>query len=346
MDVNTFDSGIPTVPAPAQAQPTPSYQDRSTGLVIFGILEIAGGALAALMIPFLLLGVLIGRKLPGGIAPLGSLAINALTYAGMAVILITLGIGAIQAKRWAWALNLILSWIWLITGALMTVALIVLLPQGVLAGMRNTTQNPGGQQVSAGIMAAIVTFIIVFLAVFFVVLPLTFLLFYRSKNVELTSKYRDPVERWTERLPLPVLAVALLAAFACIYSLAMSLSIPLFPFFGRYLTGLPASAILLVFAAVDAYITFSFFRVKLAGWWVAVTAVGIHIASTIMTVGRADPLAAYSRIGWSRQQVEMMQVNPMFRSGALLWLSIAFAVLYFGFLLWLKRYFRPGTPPS
>jgi len=36
----------------------------------------------------------------------------------------------------------------------------------------------------------------------------------------------------------------------------------------------------------------------------------------------------------------------MFRGGFLMWWTMAFLLLYFGFLLWLKRYFRPATPPS
>jgi hypothetical protein len=51
-------------------------------------------------------------------------------------------------------------------------------------------------------------------------------------------------------------------------------------------------------------------------------------------------------MGWSQRQLDMMRGNPMFRSGFLMWWTVVFLLLYFGFLLWLKRYFRPMPPSS
>jgi uncharacterized membrane protein len=303
--------------------------------------------MAALAVPFVLLSAVLARKTLGGSMPLRSLAASLLTYVLLAGVLITLGIGATQAKRWAWALNLILSWVWLITGVVITMSLIAVVPSGILAGMRTAAaQNPNAPPVPAGFMAVIVTFMIVVAAVFLIVLPLVFLLFYRSKNVEETCKHRDPVERWTDRRPLPVLALALLAASSAAYYLVIGFATPLFPFFGRYLTGLPGTAAFLVFAAVDAYIAFAFFRLQVAGWWVALTALLVRVASSALTIRRGNLMEAYSRMGWSHQQLEALSMNPMFRGNAILWWSMTFMVLYLGFLLWLKRYFRAPAPPG
>ncbi len=38
---------------------TPDFKDRKTGLVIFGILQILLGALCALMVPLMILGIVI-----------------------------------------------------------------------------------------------------------------------------------------------------------------------------------------------------------------------------------------------------------------------------------------------
>jgi cytochrome c-type biogenesis protein CcmH/NrfF len=57
-------------------------------------------------------------------------------------------------------------------------------------------------------------------------------------------------------------------------------------------------------------------------------------------------MEAYSKMGWSHQQLEAMSMNPMFRGNTILWWSMTFMVLYLGFLLWLKRYFRAPAPPS
>jgi predicted secreted protein len=352
--VNFLDSGEPVAPSnptPLSSLPSgplpPAYQDRSTGLLVFGIVEIAGGALAALALPFMLLGIVLGRKAPGGPPPLGSIIPGAVTYAVAAVVLVTLGIGAIQARRWAWALNLILSWIWLIMGTLVTGLLIFVLPSGFLAGMKTaSTQNPNAPPLSPAVGAVIVTFMIVLFAMLFIVLPLAFLLFYRSKNVEETCKHRDPVERWTDRRPLPVTAVALLAAAGSLYYLIISFTTPLFPLFGRYLTGLPGGIACLTFAVVDAFIAVAILRMNVVGWWVALTAMIIRIVSAAVTYGRADLMQAYAKLGWSAEKLETMGNTPMFRSHAFLWVSLVFMVLYLGFLIWLKRYFRRPAPPG
>jgi hypothetical protein len=335
------------VPASPANPPEPAFKDRSTGLLVLGIIEIAGGAFAALAIPFVFLSAILMRKGGGPAMPLRSFAVTCLTYALLAVVLVTLGIGATKAKRWAWALNLVVSWIWLITGVMVTIMLIAVVPSSILAGMRTAaSQNPSAPPVPAGFMAVIVTFMIVVAAVFLVVLPLIFLLFYRSKNVELTCKQRDPVERWTDRRPLPVTALALLAAASAAYYLVLSVATPLFPFFGRYLTGRPATALFLLFAVVDTYIAVAFLRLKLVGWWVALVAILLRLSSSAITIGRANLLEAYSKMGWSPQQLEAISMNPMFRGNAILWWSMMFMVLYFGFLLWLKRYFRAPAPAS
>ena len=335
-------AGLAAIPAPDHP---PTYKDRSTPLVIFGIIEIAGGALAALAVPFVLIAAVLAPSVSGS-RPIAGFALASLSYLALAAVLITLGIGAIQAKRWAWTLNLVLSWFWLMMGVLTTLFLVVLLPEGFLAGMRSAAaQNRGAHPLPPGVMAAVLTFFIVCFAMVLIVLPLVFLLFYRSRDVEQTCKQRDPVERWTDRRPLPVLACALLAAVGCAYYVLTSFTTPA-PFFGRYLTGLPAAAFFLVLAAVDAYVAYSFFRLKITGWWVAVIAMGIRITSVVLTMKSANLLEAYSRMGWSQRQLDTMRANPMFRGGFLMWWTAVFLLFYFGFLLWLKRYFRPAAPPS
>lgn len=333
-------------PAPAPAQPSaPAYKDRSTALVMFGIIEIAGGALSAVAVPFVLTAAVLGGKASGD-RPAVGLALTSLTYLALAAVLITLGIGAVQARRWARALNLVLSWIWLIMGILITLFLVVLLPRGFLAGMRSgALENPGARPLPPGIMAAVLTFFIVCIAVLLVVLPLVFLLFYRSQDVEQTCKHRDPVECWTDRRPLPVLAFAFLASAASLYYLLTSFTTPA-PFFGRYLTGMPGAAFFLVLAAVDAFVAYSFFRLSVTGWWVAVISIAIRLVSAILTVRTGNLLQAYSRMGWSQRQLDIMRAIPMLPSGFLMGWTIVFLFLYVGFLLWLKRYFRPAAAPS
>ena len=312
----------------------------------FGILQIILGALVSLGIPFLLLGALLSRKVGGGM-PVGSYVLTVISYLFGAAVLVTLGIGSIRARRWAHALTLILSWAWLFIGIMMTVFLTAVLPSTFVTAFRQAAaRNPNATEMPTGVMAVILTFVIVLFSVFLIVLPLVFLLFYRKKDVEETVKHRDPVERWTDRCPLPVLAASLLFTWACPYYLAMSATTPLIPFFGRYLTGIPGAIGCLLFAILDGYLAYSLFHVQVAGWWTAIAALTLRTISSVVTYAHGDLLQAYSRMGWKDTQLQMMNQNPMFRSNLILWWSVGFLLAFVGYMLWIKRYFHSPSHPG
>ncbi len=329
-------------PLDASAPATPAaYRDRSGGLLAFGIVQIIAGGLVSLGIPLVLLSALLSRKVVGGGVPIGSYVLGMVSYGVAAVALITLGVGSIRARRWARALTLVLSWGWLCIGIMMTVLFTAVLPTTFAAAFRRAASaNPDAPALPTGVLAVILTFVIVLFSIFLVILPLLFVVFYSKRDVAETVKHRDPVERWTDRCPLPVLAASLLFTWACPYYLLMSFTTPLIPFFGRYLTGLPGGIGFLLFAALDAYLAYSLFRLQLAGWWVAITALTLRTTSAVITYARGDLLQAYSRMGWKDAQLQMMSENPMFRSHLILWWSVGFLVALLGYMLWIRRYFR------
>src|SRR5205807_328367 len=152
------------------------------------------------------------------------------------------------------------------------------------------------------------------------------------------------VERWTDRTPLPVLAASVVLAIGAMYFLVLGLTTPMFPFFGRYLTGLAGSAGMLALAALDAYLAFALFHLRSTGWWIAVITMALRLVSLSLTYARADLMRAYSKMGWSDSQLQVMNASPVFRSHVILWWSLISMVVYFGYLLWLKRYFE--TPAA
>lgn len=320
--------------------PTPVYRDRGTVLTVFGIIQILLGLFAALMVPLVLIGAAFSRKMNGGGMPLGYNLLSASSYLFAAVVLITLGIGSIQAKRWARDLCLILSWVWLIFGTLTTILLTVLLPSTFLGAFKAAAaKNPQAATLPAGCSAVLLTFIIVFCAIFAIVLPLILLLFYRKSDVRETCRQRDPVKRWTEQIPLPLLAASLLFGFGALYYGLTGIAAPFFPFFGRYLTGLPAGIACLTVAFIDFVLAVLFFKKIMAGWWLAILDVIVRGAAIGTTIGRANLLDAYARMGMSSQQLQMMQASPFYSSGGILWWSLFYVVLFLGYLIWLRRYF-------
>jgi uncharacterized membrane protein len=334
-----------TLISAAPADAAPAYTDRSTGLIIYGIVQILLAALAALMIPFMLLSAVLSRKMPGGAMPAGTYVSGICSYSFAAAALAMLGIGSIQARRWAWALNLILSWIWLIIGVVATVAMTVFMPSIFASTFRQAAaQTPNAPPMPTGVAAVILTVVIVFFSIFLVVVPIAFLLFFKRKDVEETCRRRDPIERWTDRCPLPVLAVSLLCGCGAVYYLLLAVTTPMMPFFGRYLTGLAGAAALVTLAGIDGFLALSLYRLRLAAWWMAVGLLGLRLVSSALTFRHADLLQMYSKMGWSDAQLQQMSANPALRSSSMmLWWSMGFTLLFFGYLIWIKRYFAtPG----
>ena len=87
------------------------FDDRSLGLVIFGVIEILIGAFFVLLVPLSLAAASLA-----GTADLPATVSAMFLYTVVAAVFIWLGVGSIRARRWACELTLSLSWIWLVTG--------------------------------------------------------------------------------------------------------------------------------------------------------------------------------------------------------------------------------------
>ena len=337
---------VAAAPLPPQV---PTYRDRGTGLVIFGVAQIILGLLAALMVPLVALGAFMSRLSPGGTMRPGQFLSGAATYGFMAAAMLGLGIGSVQMKRWARALTLVTSWYWLILGTLVTVLLTEVLPvtmRSALAQMKQSGPNAPSPEVSTAVMAVMLTVVIIFMAFFLVVVPIAFVVFYSLKDVAETCRHRDPVERWTDRTPLPVLFASVVLFTGAMYLLVTGVTTPLFPFFGRYLTGVAGAACFLAMGALDVYLAIALFRLQSAAWWIAICTLAIRLFSMALTYARADMMTAYAKIGMSDAQLQMMNSSPMLRGHVLLWWSLLSMVFFFGYLLWLKRYFKAPSAIS
>jgi hypothetical protein len=325
----------PSVPA------APVFKDRHAGLVVFGVLELLLGCVCALLAPLMLVAASMSSQ--GGGMPLDARMMlqNVMFYALLAIVFIWLGVGSILSRRWARALLLILSWSWFVVGVLALVFLAVLLPE-MLSAM--FAQNPGMPEAAK---AAVFIVPLVLVGVFFVVVPGTMVLFYRSKQVKATCEARDPRTRWTDACPLPVLAVSLWLAFGAISVLPMAAAYHgVAPFFGRFISGLPGTLVLLAFCAVWSYCAWAFYRLRLAGWWILVLTLGLLGISSMVTFARVDIIEMYRLMGYPEQLIQQIQQFNFFKGSTLvLWSSFCFIPL-FGYLIYVKKFFRPAAPPA
>ncbi len=179
------------------------YKDRKTGLIVFGVLTMGIGAVIGMFIPLMIFGMTMSPRELGSEQMTKALIVAAGFYGLLAVVLIWLGIGSTMVRRWARAVLLIFSWSWLVTGVIGIASMAFILPRVFSSPALHPT---GHAPVSGSTQSLILGIVLTFYGVILVLLPTVWVCFYQSKNVKATCEARDPVTRWTDHCPLPVLA--------------------------------------------------------------------------------------------------------------------------------------------
>jgi hypothetical protein len=315
------------------------FKDCKTRLVVFGILQIMLGSLFALAVPMIILGMIavaVSQEGRPQQAPWPTMTPAILFYALLAAWFIVMGIGSIRARRWARALVLTSSWLWLACGVVGFAFILWLVPV-IYDQMAQSGEIPA---------AAIIIMkyaMMAFAAVFYVVIPGLLVLFYSGRNVKATCECRDTRARWTDQCPLPVLGVSMVCVFWTVSVLSMGLYGWVFPFFGTILCGIPGAVVIGILALLFAYAAWGMYRLDIKAWWcVLLTHVG-WLLSSVITFSRVSMQTFYEKMNLPRQTMEQMErfialgeklmVVPM-----MLWIVVV--VVY---LLCIRKYF---TPPS
>jgi len=315
------------------------FKDRKTGLVVFGILHIIFGGFCALMVPFMIFGMIASTVLDNSAAaPMRpTMMIPALLlYVLLAVWFICMGIGSIKARRWARALILVSSCLWLISGIGGLIFMLLLMPD-IYGQMGESGQMPP-------VVARIMKYVMAgFMTVFYGIIPAVLVLFYGSKNVKATCEFRDSRVRWTDKCPLPVLALSLIFGFW-----AVSMLFTLFygwaiPFFGFILTGLSGAGVVLLAILLFGYVAWGTYRLSIKAWWCAVLVIIAWALSTAITFSRVSILDFYEKMNFPEQQLDIMKRFSISQDYMVLFLGL-WAVAFLGYLLYTRRYFVP--PPE
>ena len=166
-------------------------RDHSTGLVVFGTLEMIMGVMAFAFAMFLL--VMVSATGLGGMkASHYWIAMGFLLY--MTGWFCVMGMGSIKALRWARMLMLVGSWVTIFFGTLALALLLHLLPW-----VYNLLADSGLLSPQSALMVLYVGLPI--LVVLQLIFPLTAILFYNLKGVQATCERRNPAPCWTDRSP-------------------------------------------------------------------------------------------------------------------------------------------------
>ena len=330
---------IPPIP-PIEAAPVPDYKDRSTGLVVFGILTLLVGCLAALFVPLMLFGQMMAAKAPNA-PPVNHAALlpAMAVYGLLAVALIWLGIGSIKARRWARALLLIFSWSWLILGVFMT-GIMPFIMRKAMANLPPDAKT-GQPVMPPAAIAGMIVGMVLFFGVFFVLVPAVWAFFYTSRHVKATCAARDPVPRWTDACPLPVLAFCLWTWLAVPMMLVMPLTgHAVMPCFGMFVTGLPGALFCLVIAAVWGVAGWWLYRLDVRGWWLILFAMVLFLASSLLTHAHHDISEMYQLMGYPQAQIDQIQKTGLLTGNRMNGMTALCSLPFLGYLLFIKKYLR------
>jgi hypothetical protein len=317
----------------------PEYRDRKTGLIIFGIFEILLGGLCALFLLILLANLAL--RPADATAPPAPITPVLFVYVLGAVAFIWLGIGSVAAQRWARALLLCLSAVGLFFGLFGIAILSLIVPQISQAVQQAAAQGGRAIPPDAARLVAIGT--VAALSVVYILLPGALFLFYRSPHVRRTCEARDPVERWTDRCPLPVLAFCLVGALgeACFLNLQLSMGATVL--FGVTLTGAVNDVVAALIAGWCLYLVWGLYRLRLRAWWLMLASQGLCVISNVITAYRYDLTELYIKMGFDNRMAYAAghMVGPAFR-----WLMPSFILPSLVWLLFLRRYFEPPALPA
>jgi len=305
-------------------------KDRSAGLILFGALQL----LLALCAVCAVLGMAAAMEMQSraGAPPIpqASVVSNIVLYAAIAAYFFSVGVGSIRRRRWARALSLVVSAIWLVVGIIAIAAVTTILPH--LMALFPPSQT-----------TFMMTILYVVFGIIYLLIPLVMVLFYRSPHVKATCESRDPVTRWTDRVPLPVLAVVIVMAFAAL-SVVMALSYGMVPLFGVILTGAPAAIVLVAFAGLCGYLSVQLYRLKRSAWLTSVFFVVFSIANAAVTFSRIDLEKLYEQMGVMTPQLRAMHLGDLSRNAGL-WCVVGVSWLVaLGYLIWTRKFFDAPPP--
>jgi hypothetical protein len=327
------------VSAPVHAGEGPEI-DRSAGLVLFGVVLILVGLICALLVPLMLVAAAAARELggPGAAPALRSTLSQMLVYGLTAALLVWLGIGSIRARRWAPPLILVLSWLWLITGAFTILITLWLLPAMLSA------VAPGAA--SAGPLVLVQLVVFVALGFGFVLLPGAFVWFYRSEHVTATCRARDPRPSWTDDCPRHILSLVMILVLSALSVLAVPAYNFVLPVFGLVLSGWPGAVCWVAILVLLVALAWGAARRNPRAWWAALASTLLATVATTTTAAVVPWSELVERMALSEDELMILEAVTIGPVGLIAVSLVVWGTLI-GYLLYVRRFFdSPEVPGS
>ena len=314
------------------------FKDRKVRLMVFGGLQIILGCFSALAVASMIAGTFLSRTFGNGAAEgvsLKTMIPAILVYVLAAVWFVSMGFGSVQARRWARALVLVTSWLWLICGTMGFVMMLLLIPR--ITGYMEQNDNLPKE---AAVVVRVV--MMVTLAVIYVVIPGLLVLFYSGKNVKATCEHWDRRVRWTDKCPLPVLGASIICVGWGIGLLSLGMHGWVIAFFGIVLNGIPGAIMVLVLVALLGYAVWGLYKLDNKAWWIAVLMIAGWAVSCFVTWSSGNMQLLYEKMNLPTQQLSRAKQYSFFLNPAMKWFIVLWATVLVGYFVFIKKYFDGG----
>jgi hypothetical protein len=312
------------------------FKDRKGLLVFFGVVKLLFGVVAFLFFLLILFSLVFFQNT--NIAgtqqnTVGTVIPAALIYLVLGTIFIILGVGSIKKTRWARSLTLLFSWMAFITGIVVTILMAFLINDIFNNVDSAISQNPT-------LLFFVKIFIFVFYILFLIIIPGIFILVYQSRNVIKTVQKYDPKERWTDKCPLPLLALCFILLYGSLSPLFMVSTGYVIPFFGTILSGLPAVILHMANSIICIYLAIQIYKLNIHAWYYSLYFFMFWVISSFVTFLFNDLMDIYHHMNISPDQLKVLENMGFFTTKNMILMCTPVIIISLLFLLYIKRFFK------
>jgi len=255
----------------------------------------------------------------------GMLVAHNISYYLLACLLIPIGIGTLRLHRWALTLSILYLW------GLLAFGVFFIINLGILA--------PAFFRLSESIVIYRLIIVSLLSLTFLILFPMVLLRFYKSDKVKYLFEKNDPKTYWTEKYPLPLLALLFLFLL-CIIAWHLAIFFQaMFPLFGKLMFG-RQMVYLIAFCIVALYgLIYGVFRLKIWAWWAALIYFTLLTVSVIMTFTRYNFYQIVSMMNLLEYEMEFLGKVTVLHDYCLVGLFALPLLLILGLLIYSRRYF-------
>ncbi|MBN2392888.1 MAG: hypothetical protein JXR84_19305 [Anaerolineae bacterium] len=276
------------------------YKDRTPILALIGGGLLLVGAVAAFLGPYEIYCFYLfsegGRfhyeGFGFGTLMFASIAWQVVGYYAIALLCIPLGYGHVRPRRWARVLMLSLLWCASILGLPLIVVFLFMLSVKALSS-------------TVGLL------VVVALGLAYLTVPVLLIRFYKSHDVRQTFEARDARSYWIERLPIPVLVLAVLFIFYVIFMHVPLFFNGFFPLFGIWLFDVKGFLALDITIVSLVYLTWGVLRQRMWAWWGSLAYFGLLTVSAVVTLVRASFAEMLAPMQLPPTEMEMLKGVPL-----------------------------------